>query len=61
MVAEEKDKEADACMGMALRVVSRKVSKAVPVTLTFNGEDATAVFTLADADDADDDGEDDDD
>jgi hypothetical protein len=49
-IAEEKDKEPSQCMGLALRTISRKVAKALPITVTFTGEDEEAVFTLADED-----------
>lgn len=54
VVAEEKDKEVDSCFGLAMRTVSRKVSKAVPIRAIFNGEDASAVFELVTDDDDDD-------
>jgi chemotaxis protein histidine kinase CheA len=39
VVAEEKDRDADKCINLALRTVARKVSKAVDVYATFTGGD----------------------
>ena len=61
VVAEEKDKEAESCMGLAMRTVSRKVSKAIEVQVIFNGEDDTAIFSLAEDPDVPDEDDDDDD
>jgi len=46
IVAEAKDKEVEQCMGIALRTVSRKISKKTPIVVTFNGDDETAIFNL---------------
>ena len=51
---KKKDKKAEKCMGTALRTVSRKVSKAVPIQVTFNGEDEAATFAIADSEEDDD-------
>jgi hypothetical protein len=46
IVAEEKDKDADKCLGIVLRTISRKVSKVMPVILTMAGDEEEATFTL---------------
>lgn len=53
VVGDEKDKEPEKCYGVALRNISRKLSKAVPIKAVFNGEDATAEFSLAEEEDDD--------
>ena len=47
LVADEKDKEAEKCMGIVIRVVSRKISKVVPIVLTMSGDETEATFKLS--------------
>ncbi len=53
--AKEKDKDVKAVMGLAMRTVSRNISKRAPIQAIFTGEDETAVFTVVNADSGDDD------
>ncbi len=53
--AKEKDKDVKAVMGLAMRTVSRNISKRAPIQAIFTGEDETAQFTVVNADDGDDD------
>jgi hypothetical protein len=64
MVAKIKDRKPEKCMSLAIRTISRKISKAVPIQAIFSGDD-NAVFSIAggksvDVDDDDDDDDDDD-
>lgn len=53
--AKEKDKDVKAVMGLALRTVSRNISKRAPIMAIFTGEDETAQFTVVNSDSGDDD------
>lgn len=64
LIAEEKDKEPKKCINMALRIVARKISKAVDVFAKFNGGDeSNTILSLESpgASEVDDEDEDDDD
>ena len=51
---KKKKKKADKVMGGTFRTVSRKVAKAVPIQVTFNGEDEDATFAISDSEEDDD-------